>query len=47
VRTIRAHTLPQRNASTRILEKCGFRQTGEIDHPTDGLIWRWEKQAAA
>ena len=45
VRTIRAHTLPQPNASTRVLEKCGFRRTGEVDHPTDGLIWRWEKSA--
>src|ERR1041385_5593339 len=47
VRTICAHTLPQRNASTRILEKCGFRRSGEINHPTDGLIWHWEKPAAS
>jgi RimJ/RimL family protein N-acetyltransferase len=40
----RAHTLPTRNASTRVLEKCGFRYVGEFSHPTDGLIWRWEKQ---
>ncbi|MFN2623877.1 MAG: GNAT family N-acetyltransferase [Chthoniobacterales bacterium] len=46
VRTICAHTLPRRNASTRILEKCGFRRTGEVSHPTDGLIWRREKPAA-
>jgi RimJ/RimL family protein N-acetyltransferase len=39
-----AHTLPARNASTRVLEKCGFRHVGELSHPTDGLIWRWEKQ---
>ena len=42
VRALCAHTLPARNASTRVLEKCGFRQAGEVDHPTDGLIWRWE-----
>lgn len=41
-RTICAHTLPTRNASTRVLEKCGFRFAGELNHPTDGLIWRWE-----
>ncbi len=44
VRIARAHTLPERNASTRVLEKCGFRDIGEINHPTDGLIWRWDKQ---
>jgi ribosomal-protein-alanine N-acetyltransferase len=43
VRAICAHTLPQRNASTRILEKCSFRRMGEINHPSDGVIWRWEK----
>jgi [ribosomal protein S5]-alanine N-acetyltransferase len=42
VRTILAHTLPARNASTRVLEKCGFQHTAELDHPTDGLIWLWE-----
>lgn len=41
-RMICAHTLPTRNASTRVLEKCGFHQAGKIHHPTDGLIWRWE-----
>lgn len=41
-RTICAHTLPTKNASTRVLEKCGFRHVGELTHPTDGLIWRWE-----
>lgn len=44
VTTVRAHTLPERNASTRVLGKCGFRHVGEVNHPTDGLIWRWEKQ---
>jgi [ribosomal protein S5]-alanine N-acetyltransferase len=43
VRTVRAHTLPARNASTRVLEKCTFRRVGELIHPTDGLVWRWEK----
>ena len=46
VRTACAHTLPARNASTRILEKCAFRFAGEINHPTDGLIWRWERELA-
>lgn len=42
VRTVCAHTLPQTNASTRVLKKCGFHHVGELNHPTDGLIWRWE-----
>lgn len=44
VRTIRAHTLPQPNASTRVLTKCGFTLLGEVTHPEDGVVWRWEMQ---
>jgi [ribosomal protein S5]-alanine N-acetyltransferase len=43
VRAVRAHTLPAPNASTRVLEKCGFRRLGEVIDPEDGLVWRWEK----
>ena len=43
VRVVRAHTLPEPNASTRVLAKCGFRRIGEIIDPADGLVWRWEK----
>ena len=42
VRTIRAHTLPQHNASTRVLKKLGFTLMGEVAHPEDGAVWRWE-----
>ena len=42
VRTIRAHTLPEPNASTRVLAKCGFKQVGEVNDPEDGVVWRWE-----
>jgi RimJ/RimL family protein N-acetyltransferase len=42
VRVVRAHTLPERNASARILEKLGFRLTGEVIDPEDGLIWCWD-----
>lgn len=45
VRTIQAHTLPEDNASTRVLQKCGFTFRGEITHPTDGPVWRWELAA--
>ena len=37
-----AHTLPEENASVRILKKCGFTFVGEVIDPEDGLIWRWE-----
>jgi len=47
VRQVRAHTLPERNASTRILEKCGFQCRGELIDPVDGPIWRWERACAA
>lgn len=43
VRTVMAYTRPEPNASTRVLTKCGFRRIGEVMHPEDGLVWRWEK----
>jgi ribosomal-protein-alanine N-acetyltransferase len=42
-RTVRAHTLPERNASVRILEKLGFAHLGQVVDPEDGPIWRWER----
>ena len=39
---VRAHTLPETSASTRILTKCGFIHTGDFDDPEDGTLWRWE-----
>jgi len=37
-----AHTLAERNASTRVLEKCGMAKVSEIIDPEDGKLWRWE-----
>ncbi len=37
-----ALTLPEMNASTRVLEKCGFRLAGGAVDPEDGPVWRWE-----
>lgn len=37
-----AHTLPERNASGRVLEKAGFRFVGDVIDPEDGPVWRWE-----
>ena len=44
VRLVRAHTLPERNASTRVLEKNGFALVGEVVDPEDGPVWRWERR---
>ncbi len=38
---ITAQTLPDRNASHRILEKLGFHHTDTIEHIEDGTIWEW------
>ena len=46
VKTIRAHTLAETNASTRILEKCGFKKTGDaVDAENNLAVWRWERPA--
>lgn len=37
-----AHTLPERNASTRVLEKSGFAFVGEVEDPEDGQVWLWQ-----
>jgi RimJ/RimL family protein N-acetyltransferase len=42
-RVVRAHTLPEPSASTRVLAKCAFARTGEVVDPEDGLVWRWER----
>jgi RimJ/RimL family protein N-acetyltransferase len=44
VDTVRAHTLPEANASTRVLTKCGFHYQGPVVEPEDGPVWRWEKR---
>jgi len=47
IRRVRAHTLPEGNASTRILEKLGFERIGEtIKDPEAGQVWRWERDLA-
>ena len=42
VRFVRAHTMSDANASTRVLARCGFRSVGRVVDPEDGLVWRWE-----
>lgn len=41
--TLCAHTLPERNASCRVLEKSGFLHVGTVVDPEDGPVWRWER----
>ena len=43
VRRLRAHTLPEKNASTRVLEKLGFRWLGDAIDRDEGPVWRWER----
>jgi ribosomal-protein-alanine N-acetyltransferase len=45
IQRVRAHTMPEPNASTRILEKTGFRRAVETIDPDSGPVWRWERDA--
>ncbi len=42
VRQIVAHTLPEENASTRVLKKVSMSCAGEVVDPEDGKVWQWE-----
>jgi RimJ/RimL family protein N-acetyltransferase len=41
VESVIAHTLPEQNASTGILQKVGMMLVGEVIDPEDGRVWRW------
>ena len=41
VREVVALTLPEANASTRVLEKVGFRRAGDAMDSDQGRVWRW------
>ena len=47
VRRVVAHTLPETNASTRVLHRVGMTLVGEVVDPEDGRVWRWEIQTGA
>ncbi|HUK00786.1 MAG TPA: GNAT family N-acetyltransferase [Steroidobacteraceae bacterium] len=38
---LKAFTLPQANASTRILERLGFKQIGWAQDADAGAVWEW------
>ena len=42
VRLVCAHTLPEHNASTRVLEKLGMSFVGFANDDDEGTVWRWE-----
>ncbi|BCJ91185.1 hypothetical protein IZ6_19200 [Terrihabitans soli] len=42
---ITAHTSPEENASTRILQRLGFVQNGTATDPDVGPVWAWELEA--
>jgi RimJ/RimL family protein N-acetyltransferase len=42
IRRVVAHTLPEKNASGRVLQKVGLVNVGEVMDPEDGKVWRWE-----
>lgn len=41
---VRAQTLPELNASCRILAKLGFVNVGSVMHPDDGEVWEWHRE---
>ena len=41
VSRVDAHTLPERNHSTRVLERVGMRYMGVVTDPEDGDVWHW------
>ena len=43
VTIVRAHTLPEVNASGSILTRLGFANLGTVIDPDDGPVWRWER----
>lgn len=42
VNSVLAHTLGQFNASTKVLQNCGFVKIDEIDGKDLGMLWKWE-----
>jgi RimJ/RimL family protein N-acetyltransferase len=40
--TVAAQTLPEHNASHRVLEKPGFECRGSLAHPEDGTVLEWQ-----
>jgi [ribosomal protein S5]-alanine N-acetyltransferase len=41
VAMVDAHTLPEPNPSSRVLEKARMRRLGTVYDPADGVVWHW------
>jgi ribosomal-protein-alanine N-acetyltransferase len=41
IKRVDAHTLPEKNASTGVLEKLGMKFVEAVRDPQDGEVWRW------
>jgi RimJ/RimL family protein N-acetyltransferase len=41
IKMVDAHTLPERNASAKVLEKVGMKYVAQVDDPDVGKIWHW------
>lgn len=41
IKRVDAHTLAERNASTRVLEKVGMKHVGTVTDQDHGEIWHW------
>ena len=37
-----AHTQPEKNAASAVLQKLGFLLLGDYEDPADGTVWEWE-----
>ena len=37
-----AHTRPEKNAASAVLQKLGFLLLGDYEDPADGTVWEWE-----
>jgi ribosomal-protein-alanine N-acetyltransferase len=46
VQRVHAYTLPEQNASTGVLRKCGFKRHHQLVDSADGCLWRWEMERA-
>lgn len=41
--TLIAHTEPEVGPSSKICERIGFTNQGQVDLPEEGPVWRWQK----
>ncbi|HEV7741131.1 MAG TPA: GNAT family protein [Pseudolysinimonas sp.] len=41
VNAVIAHTLPNENPSTKVLDRLGFTNEGEVKDSGQGIVWRW------